>query len=170
MTTGEAQFTQGEWIVSCYHGVGKIEALESKRISDQENTYFRVKMVDSTIWIPSDQIDNGQIRPVTDRKHFQEAVEVLDNPPRKMDSNFNKRKARFERVLSNNLPKETARLIRDLRARRRSKKGLSQSGRRVLRNLTNRFVQEWAVSRGMSLEQARQRLDNKLELQQRFNQ
>jgi CarD family transcriptional regulator len=165
MTNGESTYSRGEWIVSCYHGVGKIEAVESKRINDQENTYFRVKMVDSTIWIPFDQMDNGQIRPISDKKRFQEAVEVLGNPPRKMESNFNKRKARFDRVLSNNLPKETARLIRDLRARRRSKKGLSQSGRRVLRNLTKRFVQEWAVSRDMSLEQAQQRLDRKLGLQ-----
>ncbi len=165
MTSGEPAYTRGEWIVSCYHGVGKIEAIENKQINDQENTYFRVKMVDSTIWIPFDQMDNGQIRPITNKKRFQEAVEVLSNPPKKMASNFNKRKARFDRVIDRNLPKETARLIRDLRARRRSKKGLSQSGRRALRNLTKRFVQEWAVSRGMTLEQAEQRLDNKLELE-----
>ena len=156
------EYSPGDWIVNCYHGVGQIVAIETKQIMDETNTYFRIKMHDGTIWIPVDQIDNDQIRPIVDIDSFQEAVEVLNNPAKEMASNINSRKARIKQVTEKNAPKETARLIRDLRARQRSKSVLSQSGRRALRDLSKRFVQEWAVCKGMTLEEAENRLNRRL--------
>ena len=159
-TTG---YDRGDWIVHCYHGVGQIEDIERKQINDQENTYFRLRTIDSTIWIPIDQIDNEQIRPISNRTNFQEAVEVLNNQPREMASNLSTRNSRINRVIAGNIPIETARLIRDLRARRRSKRGLNQGERNALRDLTKRFVLEWAVCKGVTIEQATRRLNNKLD-------
>ena len=93
---------------------------------------------------------------------FEEALEVLRKPPKGMASNLNKRQARIKRVTANNLPKETARLIRDLRARRREKKGLNQTERRALRDLTKRFLQEWSLCVGLTMGQARRRLNRQL--------
>lgn len=163
MTTSDANnYEQGDWVVHCHHGIGQIEAVEHKRIGDEENTYFRIKTADSVIWMPVDQMDGEQFRPVADETHFQEAVAVLKKPAKRMASNLNTRKARIKRVTTNNVPEETARLIRDLRARRREKKGLNQSERRALRDLTKRFLQEWAVCRGLTMRQARRRLNRQL--------
>ena len=164
-TKNTTSFAQGDWLVHQYHGVGQIEDTERKRISDQEKTFFRVKMIDglnTTIWIPVDQMDNGQIRSLADKERFQEAVEVLDKQPSEMASNSNTRKARIKRVAVNNNPKDTACLIRDLRARQRSRRGINQSERQALRDLTSRFLQEWAVCKGIKIEQARQKLSRKL--------
>lgn len=162
-TTNDAMdYAQGDWVVHSHHGLGQIEAIERKRIGDQENTYFRIKTADSVIWLPVDQIDNEQLRPLADEMHFQEAVEVLKKPAKEMASNLNTRKARIKRVTADNVPEETARLIRDLRARRRKKKGLNQSERRALRDLTKRFLQEWSVCRGLTMRQARRRLNRQL--------
>lgn len=158
MTTNEA-FALGDWIVHCYHGIGQIEAIERKRIGAQESTYFRIKMADSAIWLPVDHMDNDQLRPIASKTRFQEAVEILRKPPKTMASNLNKRQARIKRVTANNLPKETARLIRDLRARRRERKGLNQGERRALRDLTTRFLQEWSICIGLTMGQARRQLD-----------
>jgi RNA polymerase-interacting CarD/CdnL/TRCF family regulator len=157
-------YDRGDWIVHCHHGVGQIEKVERKAISDQENTYYRVRTNDSIIWIPVDQIDDDQIRPLMDEEDFQEAVEVLKKKPKKMASNLNSRKSRIKQVIVDNVPVETARLIRDLRGRRRAKKGLNQTERRALKNLTKRFVHEWAVCKDMTIEQARQRLNRRLSL------
>lgn len=157
-------YSQGDWIVHCHHGVGQIEDIERRRVSDQENTYFRVSTADSNLWIPVDQMDdNGKIRPVTDKECFQAAVDALNEPPRVMASGLSTRKSRIKQVVLDNMPVETARLIRDLRAKRRSSKGLNQSEWQALRGLTNRFVQEWAVCKGLTIEQARQRLNRKLD-------
>lgn len=153
-------YAQGDWIVHCYHGIGHIEAIEEKRIGDQEGTYFRIKMANSVLWMPVEQMDSEQIRPIASKTQFQEAVEALRQPPKGMASNLNKRQARIKRVTANNLPEETARLIRDLRARRRERKGgLNQGERRALRDLTKRFLQEWSLCVGLTMGQARRRLN-----------
>jgi RNA polymerase-interacting CarD/CdnL/TRCF family regulator len=160
-----SSYDRGDWIVHCHHGVGQIEKVERKQISDQENTYYRIRTNDSVIWIPIDQMDVEEIRPLTDEDHIEEAVEVLNKEPKKMASNLSSRKSRIKDVIVNNVPVETARLIRDLRGRRRSKKGLNQTERRALRDLTKRFVHEWAVCKNISIEQARKRLNRRLDLE-----
>jgi len=163
MTTNNAvDYAQGDWIVHCHYGVGQIEEIERKRVSDQENTYFRIKTADSLIWMPVEQIDNEQVRSIADKRRIQEALEVLNKPAKEMASNPSKRKARIKQVTVKNMPKETARLIRDLRARRQEKKGLNQSERQALRRLTKRFLQEWSVCVGLTMGQARRKLNRKL--------
>jgi RNA polymerase-interacting CarD/CdnL/TRCF family regulator len=163
MTTNETlDYAQGDWIVHCYHGIGHIEAIEHKKIGDQEGTYFRIKMANSVLWLPIDQMNSEQIRPIASKIQFQEAVEVLRQPPEGMASSLNSRQARIKRVTANNVPKETARLIRDLRSRRREKNGLNQGERRALRDLTKRFLQEWSLCAGLTMGQARRRLNRQL--------
>jgi RNA polymerase-interacting CarD/CdnL/TRCF family regulator len=163
MTTEEALgYVQGDWVVHCYHGIGHIEAIERKRVGDQESTYFRIKMADNTLWLPVEQMDKDQIRPIVNETQIQEAIEVLKRPPKDMASNLNKRQARIKQVTADNIPQETARLIRDLRARRREKQGLNQTERRALRDLTKRFLQEWSLCVGMTMGQARRRLNRQL--------
>lgn len=167
MTNETMNYSQGDWIVHRYHGIGQIEAIEHKKIGDQEGTYFRIRMADSVLWMSIEQMDNEQIRPVVSETRFKEAVEVLREPSKGMASNLNKRQARIRRVTTDNMPKETARLIRDLRARRKEKKGLNQTERRALRDLTKRFLQEWSVCVGLSMGQARRRLNRQLHWRRR---
>jgi RNA polymerase-interacting CarD/CdnL/TRCF family regulator len=155
-------YAQGDWVVHRYHGVGQIEGIERKSISSQEKVYFRIKTADKVIWMPFDQMDSEQIRPIMEEERFEEAVDVLEERPRAMAANFNTRKTQIKQATDNNIPKETAYLIRDLRARRRNKKGLSHVGRQALRTLTKRFVHEWAVCKNMTIKQARRKLDRKL--------
>lgn len=158
----DTQYSLGDWLVHCHHGVGRIEALETKRIGDQENMYYRFKTANSVIWMPVDQMSDDLIRPIMDITSFQEAVEILEKPAKAMATNMNTRKARIKAVTLNNMPEETARLIRDLHARRRSKGVLSQTGRQALRDLTERFVHEWAVCSRVTVGQARRKLNRKL--------
>ena len=160
-------YARGDWIVHRHYGVGRIEGVERKCISDQEKTYYRIKSDSTVFWIPVDRMDNEneQIRPIVEEERFQEAVEALNKPPKKMASNLSKRKSRISTVTATNNPIETARLIRDLRERRRDKRGLNQTERQALRKLTKRFLQEWAVCRGLTIDRSRDRLNEMLEKQ-----
>jgi CarD family transcriptional regulator len=164
-TENAKSYARGDWIVHPHYGVGRIEDIERICISEQENTYYRIKSDSTVFWIPVDQMDNEneQIRPITEEACFREAVEELNKSPKKMASNLGKRKSRIRSVTHTNNPIETARLIRDLRERRRDKGGLNQSERQALRSLTKRFLQEWAVCRGLTLERSRDNFDELLE-------
>ena len=164
-TDTATDYARGDWIVHPHYGVGLIKDIERISISDQENTYYRIRSDSTVFWIPVDQMDNEneQIRPITEEARFREAVEELNRSPKKMASNLNQRKSRIRSVTDANNPIETARLIRDLRERRRAKRGLNQSERQALRSLTKRFLQEWAVCRGLTLERSRDKFDELLE-------
>lgn len=153
------EYPVGEWIVHRDYGVGQIKKIERKSIAGRQNTYARIEMPDTTVWIPADQMDGEQLRPLADPERFQRAVEVLTNPPKEMASNFRQRQAQISDALADNVPAETARLIRDLRARRRARGGLNKTERSALKDLSKRFVQEWAACFGLDLDQASRRFN-----------
>lgn len=156
------EYPVGEWVVHRDYGVGQIKEIEYKTIAGRQNTYARIEMPDTIVWIPADQMDGEQLRPLADPERFQHAVGLLTKPPKEMAPNFRKRQARISTAVAENAPAETARLIRDLRARRREKGGLNRTERMALRDMTKRFVQEWAACFGLDLDQARRRMNAEL--------
>jgi RNA polymerase-interacting CarD/CdnL/TRCF family regulator len=162
MAKKQSKYAPGDWIVHCYHGVGLISATERMRVGDKENIYFRMEQPDGTIWIPPSLIDGEQVRPISDRAEFRQAIEVLSTDPIEMNSVLNLRKLRINRDIEENTPVATARLVRDLWARQREKGMLNDGERRALQDLRNRLVQEWAVCMGVHILQARLELEQKL--------
>lgn len=162
MAKEQPKYSPGDWIVHCYHGVGLISATERMRVGDKENTYFRMEQPDGTIWIPPSLLDGEQIRPISDRAEFRQAIEVLSTDPIEMNSLLNLRKLRIDRDIEENTPVATARLVRDLWARQRDKGMLNDGERRALQDLRNRLVQEWAVCMGVHIVQARRELEQTL--------
>jgi RNA polymerase-interacting CarD/CdnL/TRCF family regulator len=156
------KYSPEDWIVHAYHGVGRIEATERKRLGGKETTYYRIEMINSTIWIPVDLMDGGQLRPVSNKSDFQQAVKVLKEEPNEMDPNVNIRKNQINDIIAENTPVSTAGLVRDLWARERKKGNLNESERRAYLSLSDRFVQEWAICIGIEIEEARGLLEQAL--------
>lgn len=156
------KYAPEDWIVHAYHGVGRIEATERKRLGGKETTYYRIEMINSTIWIPVELMDGGQLRPVSNKSDFQQAVKVLKEEPGEMDPNVNIRKNQINDIIAENTPVSTASLVRDLWARERKKGNLNESERRAYLSLSDRLVQEWAISTGIEIEEARALLEQAL--------
>lgn len=139
------EFSDGDWIVHAYYGVGQIKGVEVKAVSGEETRYCKIKSPDSTFWVPEDQMDNELIRPIADPEEIERAIVTLQKPPEEMSSNYKTRQNRIKSVRLRNTPRAIARLIRDLRARRREKGMLNNSESGALRTLKQRLVHEWAV-------------------------
>ena len=154
-------YAPGERIVHPVLGVGKVMGLECKSISGAEKTYYRIEMPGSILWIPVEEIDQERVRPPAKRATINKAVELLGQPPRQMSANFNERKSRIQKVAAQNVPADTARLIRDLHARR-SKHSLNETERLALRDMTRRFLEEWAICAGIGVDQAENNLNRLL--------
>jgi RNA polymerase-interacting CarD/CdnL/TRCF family regulator len=157
-------YSKGDWIVHRYYGVGQIKKIEGKNISGEENEYYRIETADSTYWMPVDQMekDNDLIRPISTSAEIEEAIAILRRQPREMDSNHAARKSRIKRVQVKNSPAAVARLIRDLRARKRAKGTLNQAERSAFGRLKQRLAEEWAITTGINTEKAERRIDNLL--------
>ena len=158
----DLKYQPGVWIVHCHHGVGQIKAAERMRMSGKETSYFRIDMKNSTIWIPIDQMDTGQLRPISESTEFLAALELLKGEPNELDPNINIRNNQIKEIINENTPSGTAQLVRDLWAREHKKGNLNESERRAYRTLSDRLLQEWSLCMDVEIDEARASLDRKL--------
>jgi RNA polymerase-interacting CarD/CdnL/TRCF family regulator len=80
-----------------------------------------------------------------------------------MAGNFTIRKSRIMEAMTENSIESIARMVRDLRARRRNRKTLSQTEDSALRELTGRLLSEWAVAMDWDENEAREKLNTLLD-------
>jgi RNA polymerase-interacting CarD/CdnL/TRCF family regulator len=161
---GGCTFEMGEWIVHTNYGVGQIKSIETKCISGEDKRYYRVETADSTYWLPVEQEDSEVLRPLSSMDELKEAIEVIRDPAEEMSSNHKTRQSRMRRIQKRNTPRGMARLLRDLRAYKRKKKGLlNNTESSVLREVKQRFANEWAVVAGVSNDAAMSRLERLLD-------
>lgn len=147
MSFNVPMFSTGDWIVHRQYGIGQIENKEEKSISGCCEEYYKIKTPDSIIWLPVNKVDKSWFRPIVTQAEIKEALELFKQPPNRMDSNFMKRKERIQKVQSENRIPAIACLIRDLMARQ-SQKALSDTEKRALTHLVERFIAEWSVCSG----------------------
>lgn len=158
MTEAELILTQGDWIIHSFCGVGQVRATEHKSIGGKESAYYRIEMLDSTVWQPVGSTEGKNIRELSKQIEFQLAIDALIEEPVEMSANINTRKGHISQVLAENIPVSTACLIRDLRARHAQIGNLNQTESQAYRALCDRFIQEWAVCMGITIEKANNRL------------
>lgn len=154
--------SKGAWIVHTNYGIGQIKGIDVKDISGEETHYYRIKAKDSTFWIPVDQLDGELLRPVSTQQEIQQAVAVLQKPPQEMSSNYKVRQQRIQKARIRNTPKAMARVIRDLRARRRKKGPLNTTERSAYQTFKQRLIEEWAVVTGNGVEKVTLKIDQLL--------
>jgi RNA polymerase-interacting CarD/CdnL/TRCF family regulator len=83
-----------------------------------------------------------------------------------MSSNYKTRQSRIQRVRQRNTPRAIARLVRDLRARKREKGILNSAERSAFRTLKKRLLHEWAIVTDAETEEVASKLDELLTLRQ----
>jgi CarD family transcriptional regulator len=162
MAQGSERFKNGDWIVHPSYGVGRIKKVERKRLDGQQLEYFRVEAHETAYWIPLDGMEESRARKVISQADFRKAVRLLENPPRQMDESYKKRRKRINEVLSEGLLRPTIRLVRDLWARNH-KKRLNDTEKGALRRIMDTLVDEWAITEGISPEEANAQLNELLD-------
>jgi RNA polymerase-interacting CarD/CdnL/TRCF family regulator len=158
MTEAGLTLSIGDWIVHSFCGVGQVRATESKSIGGKENNYYRIEMLDSTVWYPVGRLESENIRELSDKNEFQLAIDALKEEPVEMSTNINTRKGHISQVMAENIPVSTACLVRDLRARHEALGTLNQTESQAFRSLSDRLIQEWAVCMEISIEEANYKL------------
>ena len=156
-------YSEEDWLVHTFYGIGQIKGVEVKRISGEKVSYFRIQTTDSTFWMPVDQMDSEVLRPLSSLEEIQLAIATLQRPPKSMSSDHNARKNRIRRVQLQNTPEDTARLIRDLRARQRDRGELNLEESSAIRTLKQRLVEEWSLVMDKKSEKVASRLDDLLD-------
>jgi CarD family transcriptional regulator len=145
----QKMFDIGDSAVYPGHGVGVIEAIESKTISGREQLFYILRIVDNgmTIMIPTGNIDVVGLREVIPPVEIPRVFEILKERRVPLDSQtWNRRYREYMEKINGGSIFSIAEVLRDLQVLK-MEKTLSFGERKILDTAKNLLVKELAVAR-----------------------
>src|SRR5574344_623939 len=126
-------FKVGDKIVYPMHGAGVIDAIEKIDFMGEEKEYYILKMPigEMDISIPADNMKEANIRFIITKEGGHQVLEILDDKPTEMNSNWTKRYRDNQDILKTGDIFEIAKMVRNL-AILDSDKGLSTTEKKLL--------------------------------------
>ena len=142
-------FEIGDKAVYPGHGVGVIEAIETKQISGKEQIFFILRIVDNgmTIMIPKDNVRAVGLREVIRKLDVSKVIHILKNRDVIVDNQtWNRRYREYMDKINTGSIYEIAEVLRDLHLLK-TEKELSFGERKIMDTAKNLLVKELAIAR-----------------------
>ncbi len=142
-------FDIGDKAVYPGHGVGVIEAIESKKISGREQLFFILRILDNgmTIMIPTGNVEVVGLRGVIPSVEIPRVFEILKERQISLDTQtWNRRYREYMDKINTGSIFSIAEVLRDLQVLK-MEKDLSFGERKILDTAENLLVRELAVAR-----------------------
>jgi CarD family transcriptional regulator len=142
-------FQIGDKAVYPGHGVGVIEAIETKQISGKEMSFFILRIVDNgmTIMIPQDNVNAVNLRTVIRKIDVTKVIHILKNRDVTVDTQtWNRRYREYMEKINTGSIYEIAEVLRDLHLLK-AEKELSFGERKIMDTAKNLLVKELAIAR-----------------------
>ncbi len=158
MAKKSAPLKRGDWVVHTYYGVGQIKGIEKRNIGEVKSKFFIIDTKNSTFFVPTDNIDNERIRPISSKYKLKKAINVLKSAPTSLEPDHTQRKRQISELIGNSNIEITAGLIRDLNARR-IENGINSYEENTLTKLTGRIIQEWSITESIDMEKAKEKIE-----------
>ncbi len=155
--SNSSELTTGDQIVHKHYGVGTIVGLDTRTISGEPTEYYRIKTMESIMWLAVEEIDTAPVRHIMPPDHIADVREALQQPPQVLPDKKRARTKHIKEARLSNDPVVMASLVRDLYARQREDK-LKRDERKTLQALASRLAREWAASKQIQVETAREKL------------
>ena len=142
-------FDIGDKAVYPSHGVGVIEAIESKAISGREQLFFILRIFDNgmTIMIPIENVDVVGLRGVIPSMEIPRVFQILKERRISLDTQtWNRRYREYMDKINTGSIFSIAEVLRDLQVLK-LEKDLSFGERKILDTAENLLVKELAVAK-----------------------
>ena len=144
-------FQIGDKAVYPGHGVGVIEAIETKQISGSELMFYILRVLDNgmTIMIPRDNVGAVGLRGVIRKLEIPKVLKILKDRDVEIDNQtWNRRYREYMEKINTGSIFEIAEVLRDLYLLR-TEKELSFGERKILDTAKNLLVKELAIVRNV---------------------
>ena len=149
MGKGAYMFQIGDKAVFPGHGVGVIEAIESKQISGKEQIFYMLRILDNamTIMIPQDNVEAVRLREVIRKIDISKVIRILKDRDVSIDNQtWNRRYREYMEKINTGSIYEIAEVLRDLHLLK-AEKELSFGERKIMDMAKNLLVKELAIVR-----------------------
>ncbi len=160
-------FKVGDLAVYPGHGVGIIEAIESKEISGITQTFYtiRIKGTGATVMVPVDNVDVVGLRKVVDEKTVDKVYAILrdKNKKREIDDSqtWNRRYREYMERIKSGCVLEIAKVLRDLYNLKNDKE-LSFGERKMLDTARSLLVKELSIAKNVAESKVEEELNTLL--------
>jgi CarD family transcriptional regulator len=142
-------FKVGEMAVYPAHGVGRIEAIESREVSGYKQSFYIMRILenDMIIMIPTCNTDNVGLREIIDRQEVTEIYSILKKRDIPIETqNWNRRYREYMEKIKTGSVFEVAMVLRDLYLLKGVKE-LSFGERKMLDTAQGLLVKEISVAK-----------------------
>ncbi|MCX8118873.1 MAG: CarD family transcriptional regulator [Desulfobacterota bacterium] len=142
-------FHIGDKAVYPGHGVGVIEAIETRRISGKEQSFYILRFVDNgmTIMVPQDNVESAGLRTVIRKIDVRKVIEILKNRDVTIDNQtWNRRYREYMEKINKGSIYEIAEVFRDLNILK-AEKELSFGEKKILDMAKTLLVKELAIAK-----------------------
>jgi CarD family transcriptional regulator len=153
-------FKQGDLVVYPAHGVGMIDAIEEKKISGTERTFYILRILDSntTIMIPVANINSVGLREIISDWEIEKVYEIINDKEVKIAPQpWNQRYREYMDKIKTGEVEELAKVLRNLSVLQ-NEKGLSFGERKIMETAQNLLVQEISIATKEKAKTVRERL------------
>ena len=158
-------FKIGDKIVYPMHGAGTIDSIEKKEFLGEVKDYFILKMPigDMDISIPTNKINEMNIRDVITKEEGDEVLKILDDDPSDMSNNRTVRYRQNQEILKTGDIFEIAKMVRNL-AILDNDKGLSTTEKKLLNRSRRILASELVMAGSLKKEEAEAMIDESIGL------
>jgi CarD family transcriptional regulator len=146
-------FEIGDKAVYPGHGVGVIEAIESKQILGKKQIFYILRILDNgmtngmTIMIPRDHVETVRLRGVIRKIDVAKVIHILKDRDVTIDNQtWNRRYREYMEKINTGSIYEIAEVLRDLHLLK-AEKELSFGERKIMDMAKNLLVRELAIAR-----------------------
>jgi len=146
----------GAKVVYPTHGVGLVEAIESKEVSGGRQSFYILRIIGSgmTIMVPTKNAKRVGLREVIERAEIPKVMAILKKNDLEISPNWNRRfKDNLERIKTGSLY-EVALVLRKL-VLLQKERNLSFGEKKMLENVRKLIVSEISHASGVDQEKAR---------------
>ena len=158
-------FKIGDKIVYPMHGAGIIDSIEKKEFLGEEKDYFILKMPigDMDISIPTNKINDMNIRDVISKEEGDRVLKILDDEPSDMSSNWTVRYRQNQEILKTGDIFEIAKMVRNLAILDKDK-GLSTTEKKLLNRSRRILASELVMAGSLEKEEVEKMIDESIGL------
>ena len=142
-------FEVGDKAVYPGHGVGIIEAIETKEILGKNQIFYILRILDNemTIMIPRDNVEAVRLRGVIRKFEVPKVIHILKDRDVTIDNQtWNRRYREYMEKINTGSIYEIAEVLRDLHLLK-AEKELSFGERKIMDTAKNLLVKELAIAR-----------------------
>lgn len=155
-------FQVGDDVIHRIFGCGEITDIENRLINESEVRCYVVQVENMTIWVPADIPGQNSLRNPTPPEEFINIINILTSPYEAMEEDRLLRKKYLQDQLIDGQLSSICRVIRDLTHYKRSSK-LNDQEKKILEHAIDSLLTEWSHSMDISIEQAKESLQNLLQ-------